>query len=136
MSLHKNTKGQLMKAACLAVAVIVLSGTSAYAERITPPGNWLRMMKLTIRSSLGARDWARISGVYVDHIIRTGDNPVCGKVTATLANDTRRITRSFYGVVSVDQGSKLATLVHFDVATDAVASEKISTRCAILGLTR
>lgn len=123
-----------MRTAYLAVTAILLSGTCAHAERITPPGTWLRMMKLAIRDNLGAKDWARISGVYVDRAIRSGNNPVCGKVTATLGSDGGRVTRLFYAEVSVEDAVNVAKMTHFEVALNLNEQARISTRCEKLGL--
>ena len=125
-----------MRPAYLAALAVILSTACAHAERVTPPGTWLRMMKQTIRKELGARDWARISSVYVDHIIKYGGNPVCGKVTATLGSDAKRETRLFYGVVAVSRDLKQASLVDFEVAKSSDQRVRIVTRCKDLGLIR
>lgn len=123
-----------MRLACLAALAVILSTTCAHAERVTPPGTWLRMMKQTIRKELGARDWARISSVYVDHIVKYGDNPVCGKVTATLGSDAERETMPFYGIVSVSRDLKQASLVDFEVARDSDQRVRIVAKCKDLKL--
>lgn len=126
-----------MKRAIVAAALLCWAGAApAHAETMTPPGTWMKAIKISLKTRLSGGEKAKFSRMFYDpqSLAMGAAIPVCGKVTSQESGEEVRKTRFFYALVTLPNGFNHPVIDGVRIGRSQSETGEIWQTCFKLGL--